>query len=155
MNDDVGVVDGLRRDSAVRAALEAGESLGLSPSNPSVLQDSNNVVVWLSPHDVLAKVGVWPHSAEVLSREVEVCAHLAAVGAPVATPIGGLRQIGAGAWPVSLWQRLRRLDGAQVDDHELAEILRRVHQALRSCSAELPSYMAVGLSTWTGPTVLI
>ena len=140
MNNDAGVVLGQWRESAPR--VEVGESLGLGASKAVVLQDSNNVVVWLSQYDVVAKVGIWPHSAEVLNREVEVCAHLAAVGAPVAAPIGGVRRIGAAAWPVSLWRRLRPAAGAEVNDHGLAEMLGRVHEALGSCAVELPSYMA-------------
>jgi len=130
------------RRAAVGAAIKAGESVGFGGASPVVLQDSNNVVVWLSPHDVVAKVGTWPHSAEVLGREVEVCAHLAAAGAPVAAPIGELRHETTLALPVSLWERLESVAGGHASDGELAGMLSEVHAALAGCTVELPSYLA-------------
>lgn len=142
MNKDVEVDLGPSRHSAVGAAIKAGEAIGLSSTHPVILQDTNNVVVWLSPHDVVAKVGIWPHSADVLGREIEVCAHLAAAGAPVATPIGTLRREGTTTWPVSLWKRLQPVASGHASDDELAGMLRRVHAGLTSSSVELPSYIA-------------
>lgn len=75
------------RGEAVRAAIDVGEVAGFGSASPVVLQDTNNVVVWLSPHSVVAKVGLWPHSAEALGREVEVCRQLTSGGAPVGTPL--------------------------------------------------------------------
>lgn len=128
------------RRAAVGAATEAGEAAGFRAARPVVLQDSNNVVVWLAPHEVVAKVGVWPHSAEVLGREVDACAHLAAVGAPVAVPIGALRHTTAMNWPVSLWERLQPASTDSASDRTLAKMLQQVHAGLASCAVELPSY---------------
>lgn len=128
-----------RRDEALRAALEAGAAAGYPDADAVVLQDTNNVVVHLSPHPVVAKVGVWPHSAEVLGRGVEVCAHLNGRGAPVGAPLGTLRE--ALDHPVSLWTLLEPT--AETQDAvaaELADALRQVHEGLRDYAGALPSY---------------
>jgi aminoglycoside phosphotransferase (APT) family kinase protein len=130
------------RAAAIAAALAVGDAAGFGGVRPVVLQDTNNVVVWLSPHEVVAKVGVWAHSAEVLGREVEVCTQLAAAGAPVAAPIGPLRHGPTTSLPVSLWERLAPAVGDQSSDRALAGMLRRVHAALARGTVELPSYLA-------------
>lgn len=133
-------VSGSSRDTAVRAAVDIGAAAGYCDVQPVVVQETNNVVVWLAPHQVIAKVGVWPHSADVLAREVEVCAQLAALGAPCAAPIGALTVDSASGLPVSLWVRLEAVAGARPAPEDLARTLRRVHVALRSCDVELPSF---------------
>lgn len=129
------------RQAAIDAALGVGEASGFRSTRPVVLQDSNNVVVWLAPHEVVAKVGVLVHSGEVLAREVEVCSFLLGEGAPVAPPIGQIRASAMTGWPVSLWQRIAPTS-AEVSDHHLAKMLHRLHGLLSECPVELPSYLA-------------
>lgn len=128
---------------AVTAALEVAAAAGLGPATPTVLQDSNNVVVHLVPHPVVAKVGVRPDSHEVLGREVAVAAHVAAAGAPVAVPVGELHVSPTSALPVSLWELLDRRPGPP-DDRALAAALDHVHAALADAPVTLPSWR-VGL----------
>ena len=130
-----------RRAAAVAAAVDVAATAGFPAPEPVVLQDTNNVVVHLAPHEVVAKVGVWPHSAAVLGLEIDVCAHLSAVGAPVAAPIGPLRSGGPYRLPVSLWHRLVPAPRPQLDDGELALLVRRVHDALSTYGGALPSYL--------------
>lgn len=128
------------RNTAVEAAIEVGEAAGFRDARPVVLQDTNNVVVWLAPHEVVAKVGMWAHSSEVLGRELDVCSYLASSGAPVAAPIGQLRRSAATDWPVSLWERVPSTD-IEASDQDLARMLELVHAALKGCPVELPSYL--------------
>jgi hypothetical protein len=123
-----------RRAAAIAAAVDVAATAGYPTPAPVVLQDTNNIVVRMAPHDVVAKVGVWPHSAAALGLEVDVCAHLGALDAPVASPIGPLRSGGAGSLPVSLWHRLPSVPQPRLDDGALALMLRRVHAALSSRS---------------------
>lgn len=125
---------------AVGAALEVGRLAGFASTRPVVLQDSNNVVVWLAPHRVVAKVGVHPHSSEVLAREVELCHQLASIGAPVAVPIG-LHHVGRAPCPVSLWERLDADPAVSPSDRDLAAMIRRVHDAMDECAVQLPTYL--------------
>lgn len=128
------------RQDAITAAVEAGRSAGFCNTEPEVLHDSNNVVVWLKPHEIVAKVGPHAHSRERLEREVEVCAQLIAAGAPAAEPLGSLRSAGPRRLPVSLWGRLRPAAPDVVSAGDLASMLAQVHTALRPCSPGLPSY---------------
>lgn len=130
----------LRRD-AIASAVDAGVEAGLDDTDPVVLHDTNNVVIWLRPHQIVAKVGVQPHSTEVLGRDVAVCGQLAASGAPVATSLGSLRSAGPHRWPVSLWKRIESLEAAEASSAELAVRLARVHAGLDACSIALPSYV--------------
>jgi aminoglycoside phosphotransferase (APT) family kinase protein len=131
-----------RRAAAIAAALEVAAAAGYPTSEPVVLQDTNNIVVRMAPHEVVAKVGVWVHSASVLGLEVDVCAHLSALDAPVAAPIGPLRSGGAASLPVSLWRWLAPVPQPRLDDGALAVMLRRVHDALSSYGGTLPSFLA-------------
>ena len=134
----------------LEAAGASGAAAGFASTDPLVLQQTNNVVVWLRPHPVVAKVGRWPHSAEVLAREVAVAQHLATTGAPSAAPIGPLRIDGPGGLPVSLWERIEEVEGATLDEIELARALASLHEGLRSLPPGLPSFLwAIDLAAAT------
>jgi hypothetical protein len=130
-----------RRAAAIAAAVDVAATAGFPAAAPVVLQDTNNVVVRMAPHEVVAKVGVWPHSADVLALETDVCAHLSAVGAPVGVPIGPLRYGGRARLPVALWHRLVPVPRPRLDDGELALALRQVHDALSTYGGVLPGYL--------------
>lgn len=143
---------------AIDAAVAAGAAAGHAHSRPVVLQHTNNVVVWLSPHPIVAKVGVWPHSRRLLERESELCAELADLGSPVVVPLRdsplhsdhGLRP-GAGRYgdaqlPVSLWRQVATRDAVPSAD-DVAAVLARVHTDLGRCDLSrlaepLPGYLA-------------
>ena len=115
---------------------------GIGADDPVVLQETNNTVVWLRPHDVIAKVGTRSDSREELVREYEVARALAAAGAAVASPF-------ADSFPtthqstgfvVTLWDRLERDDSAEPLAAVVGESLRRLHEALDCCRVELPDF---------------
>jgi aminoglycoside phosphotransferase (APT) family kinase protein len=130
------------RADALVAAVEVGAAAGFPAGEPVVLQDTNNVVVWLVPHPVVAKVGVWGHSASALATEVEVAAHLATLDTPTARPMGPLCRHGARGLPVSLWARIETTTDEPVDDAALASVLPLVWDGLATVPAELPGYEA-------------
>lgn len=129
-----------RRVRAVEAARDVGAKAGFGEATAIVLQDTNNVVVWLSPHPVVAKVGTWPHSLEVLTREVEVCRHLSDRGAPIAPPLTAVHCASTGE-PVSIWTRLEAASAAKGGVAALAAALETVHEELLTCPISLPSYL--------------
>lgn len=129
------------RSVELEAACAAGAAAGFPCDDPLVLQQTNNVVAWLRPHPVVAKVGRWPHSTEMLAREVTVAEHLTATGAPSAVPIGPLRADGPGSRPVSLWERLEAVEGAMATADDLAHALAALHRGLRSVEVALPSFL--------------
>jgi hypothetical protein len=63
-----------------QAALEVASRFGLAVEQLVILSDSNNVVVWLAPTSVVAKVGTGHHRR--LAHELAVAEHLTAVRAP-------------------------------------------------------------------------
>ncbi len=127
-----------RSPSAVESAVAAGSTAGFVARDPLVLQDTNNCVVWLRPHEVIAKVGVRPVVRDALRREVDVARYLHAAGAPVGEPLGWFE---AGRFPVSLWRRVA-VTGAPVSPPDHAGTLAAVHAALRGYLEPLPSFWA-------------
>ncbi|MCR6679767.1 hypothetical protein NVV43_30725, partial [Escherichia marmotae] len=57
---------------AANAAVRVGLRFGYETDDPLVVQESNNTVVWLRPHAVIAKEGKRSDSAVSLVRENEV-----------------------------------------------------------------------------------
>jgi len=129
-------------DAAIEAAVYVGMANGWSSADWKVLQRSNNVVVWLRPHPIVAKVGVFEHSERVLTSEVEVAALLATAGAPVGSPAApSVSTAPTSGLPVSLWERLVPTDGSAAPQ-EVALTLKAVHNSLREVRGRvsLPSY---------------
>lgn len=113
---------------------------------PVLVQETNNTVVWLRPHAIIAKVGTHPNSDDLLVREHEVASALAARGAPVAPPLPGAGPIRhpATGFVVTLWRRLAHDGDAQPLGSLVGASLRGVHDALARCDLKLPSFR-VGL----------
>jgi hypothetical protein len=94
--------------TAVDAVIRAAALHGHGVDDPRIIQETNNVVVWLYPHAVIAKVGRRSDSFEPVLREDAVAAALARLDAPVAAPLSGTRPFRdeATGFIVTLWQRL-------------------------------------------------
>ena len=128
--------------NAVAAATRAGERSGYRSAHPVLIQETNNTVVWLQPHDVIAKVGKWKHSAETLVREHAVASALGSVGAPCATPIAGIAPMldDQTGFTVTLWERLdhdpSRLPSPEVIGASLLEL----HHGLARYDGDLPPF---------------
>jgi len=93
---------------------------------------TNNVVLAFDC-DVVAKVGTWPHSRNVLARELQVAALLTAAGAAVAPPVPGAEVFAdtATGYTVTLWQRISgTARDDTIDPGVLARGLRELHSAL-------------------------
>ena len=133
--------DEQRSEAATRAALAVGAEAGWASTDPVVLQRSNNIVLWLQPHPIVAKVGTWPTSLQSLGREAAVCGQLAPAGAPAGVPATpGIAVHEATGFPVSLWHRLEVVEGAVGQPAELAHALQAVHRSLHDIDLELPSF---------------
>ena len=114
------------------AASRIGASHGYPAEDPAVLQESNNTVVWLRPHPVIAKVGKWRHSVETLVREHAVAVVLAARGAPIAPPLPGVQPTRDDKtdFIVTLWTRLANAPASTVEPADLGTSLSRLHDDL-------------------------
>jgi hypothetical protein len=131
---------------AVSAAVRVAAAVGYVTDDASVVQESNNVVVWLRPHPIMAKVGRWDDSDETLLREHAVATSLAAHDAPIAPPVSGIgptrdQQTG---FLVTLWWRLEHQNDREPGPTDVGRSLRQLHDDLGHYEGELPSFR-VGL----------
>jgi Phosphotransferase enzyme family len=110
--------------------------------DPVLVQETNNTVVWLRPHEIIAKVGTWAHSGEGLRREHAVARILAANDAPIALPLRDAEPVRDEhtAFLVTLWQRLEHDAAREPSPVDVAGALRRLHEGLSGYRGELPSF---------------
>lgn len=124
------------------AATRIAAAHGYSTDNPVVVQETNNTVVWLRPHAIIAKVGTWAHSEEALRREHDVATALVSEDAPIAPPLPGVapeRDPETG-FVVTLWRRLDHDPKREITATEAADALRHLHERLARYAGELPSF---------------
>jgi hypothetical protein len=117
-----------------------------------VIQETNNVVVWLQPSPVVVKVGRWTHSASGLLLEHAAARYLADSGAPVAKPIGDPYSEPTTSMVSTLWTRIPLAEDPSygVGPADIAACLATVHTALTDIAIELPDYRVwLGLAAQT------
>ena len=118
---------------------------GLQAGAPKILKDSNNTIVHLSPHPVVAKVGTSHFrdaALESLDRELRVALHLAERGAPVVPPASVVPpgpHVVRGM-VVTLWQFMEGTPPEDISPADVVFALRAVHDALEDVPVELPSF---------------
>jgi hypothetical protein len=119
--------------SALDSAVAAAARFGLRVDGPVVLRDTNNVVIWLAPEPVVAKVG----SSAPLGREREVALELWRAGAPVVGPATGLpeRVHQEGDDSMSFWTYLPQPPDASPRAERVATRLAELHGALQNLPA--------------------
>jgi Ser/Thr protein kinase RdoA (MazF antagonist) len=132
--------------AAVSAAVEVAAGLGVTSTDPAVLNDGANVIVHLRPAPVVAKVAastteVRPDPAAWLQRELDLAAFLVRQGAPVLTPspeIPATAHGGAGH-VMSFWRYLPPSGDEPPDETTIGSMLRDLHAVLRSYPAQPPA----------------
>jgi Ser/Thr protein kinase RdoA (MazF antagonist) len=132
----------MEQPAGLAAAVAVGRSFGLSGDQATLLQETNNTVVWLKPDPVIAKVATRPSAESGLRREHALAVQLAEVEAETARPLSGAiptRHHETG-YVVTLWERLDRTrqPGAPPDAVEAS--LCRLHAALARTTVEVPSF---------------
>jgi hypothetical protein len=132
---------------AVSAASRVAANHGYVADDPIVLQQTNNTIVWLRPHAIIAKVGTWSHSAETLTREHAIAGALTASGSLIAPPLAGVEPTldPETGFLVTLWTRLDHDPAREMAPTDMGMSLRRLHQDLAGFEGALPSFQ-VGLS---------
>jgi hypothetical protein len=134
-----------RHDDAIRAALQVAHEWGLPVEEPLPLRSTNNVVAWLRPSGVVAKVGVQRH--ERLRTELEVALELSVLDAPVVSPATELPAVvhSRDGFDITFWRYHPQPPQADVAVSRKREALARLHAALARISPSLrhrlPSYM--------------
>jgi hypothetical protein len=134
-----------RSELACGAALSVAARLGVRAQDAVVLTDWNNTVVRLPCAGIVAKVGTSHFRdarLESLERELAVCTHLAARGAPVIPPA---REVPPGPhrWrglTLTLWEYVEPLAGAAPAPAEMAAAIKLVHEAMSDFGGSLPCF---------------
>lgn len=132
--------------NAVEAAVCIAETFGLRVEEPVLLRSTNNVVAWLSPSSVVAKIGVGHQRG--FSTEVLVASELSVLGAPV-VPLAP--EIPAAVhllddYKISFWRYHPQPLDVHIPAEQEAAALLHLHATYARISAklraELPSYHA-------------
>jgi len=106
------------------------------------LRSTNNVVVWLSPSPVVAKISKGHDRA---ARELAVVRELTELGAPVVPPLdlGGIEQpVSIDAETITFWRYQPQDHSLEPDSGQIAESLFHLHSTLASMRdrAAFPSF---------------
>ena len=128
---------------ALQAAVEVGTACGIRVTEPALLQETNNTVVWLRPSAVVAKVATRTDSKLDVRLEHAIGSELATLGADIAVPVPGLEPVEhlPTGFVVTLWERLERVE-AQAADRLLSLSLAALHATLARTRTQLPSFWA-------------
>lgn len=128
--------------SGLEVAIEVAEQYGVDVLDPLILQETNNTVVWLRPHALVAKVGTLRDRGEGLIREHQMCKLLLARGAPVARPLERATPIrhDPSGFTVTLWHHVELDPNVVLDPSVVGSSLRAIHGALETTSLALPDF---------------
>jgi thiamine kinase-like enzyme len=126
----------------IQAAVRVANHLGLRVGQPLLIQETNNTVVWLRPHSIIAKVGTHADSTDMLILEHKVASALTTLGAPVVPPLTNVPplQDSETGFMVTLWSRLDHDLNAAIEDHVVGSSLHQVHEGLSESNLALPSF---------------
>lgn len=121
------------------AAVVVASRFGIVATDPVILSDSNNVVVWLRSAPLVAKVATGHHRR--LALELAAARHLAAEHAPVVPPAKEIPQDvhAEGGFEMTFWAYQPHRD-EEPNPQGLADALFVLHEAMLGFNGALPSY---------------
>lgn len=134
------------RHGAAQAAVALARDHGLRCADPVVLADGSNLILWLRPAPVVARVATTttllrPDVAAYFGRDLAVAGYLRELGAPVVSPADELppgphQRDGR---TVSFWRHVEfDSDRAAPTPGLVGRMLTELHAALRHYPGELP-----------------
>jgi len=131
--------------NAISGAIDLARSFGVTVQDAVSLRSTNNVVVWLRPAPVVAKIGAGRNSR--LAFEIAVALELRERGGPVVAPARDIPAIvhSFDGVDVTYWQYHAQQESTDLAPGRLAAGLRTLHSAFERISpalrARLPSYL--------------
>jgi Phosphotransferase enzyme family len=119
------------------AAIEIARDHGLTVNEPVMLRSTNNVVAWLNPSSVVAKIGAG--RASHLSRELAVALELTALGAPVVapSPVPPPEVYRPSGMDITFWTYHPQDGLSEVPVDVMVEAMHELHRALSQLSLHL------------------
>jgi aminoglycoside phosphotransferase (APT) family kinase protein len=135
-----------QRRRALAAAISAASAAGLAVDNAVVLNDSNRLVVRLTPCDIVARVTpITHHAGHHMSaeREVELVKWLAQTGSPVAALDARVepRVFARDGFKISMWTYFEPVESRMLPPADYAQALERLHAGLRQIDFTPPHVM--------------
>ena len=127
---------------AVAAAMATASELGLAVDDAVVLNNSNRLVIRLTPCNIVARVTPMAHFASA-EQEVELVRRLAQTGSPVATLEARVppRVFVHDGFKIAMWAYFEPLQSAMLPPAEYAQALARLHAGLRRIEVTTPHVM--------------
>jgi hypothetical protein len=131
--------------NAVEAAVCVAERFGLSVEEPVLLRSTNNVVAWLRPLMIVAKIGVGQQRG--FQTEVSVASELGALGGPIVPPMPEFPAVvhSQGGFDVTFWRYYPQPPDVDIPGEQVAAALQCLHATCAKISTELraalPSYL--------------
>ena len=134
------------RRRAVAAAMSAASDAGLAADDAVVLNDSNRLVVRLTPCDIVARVTPGTHYAGhhmSAEREVELVKWLAQTGSPVAALDARVepRVFARDGFQISMWAYFEPGEPRMLPPADYVRALERLHSGLRQIDFTPPHVM--------------
>ena len=123
-------------EAASQAAVHVARDLGLEVDTPVMLRSTNNVVAWLHPAPVVAKIA--REGGVLLQWEQDVAAVVSQHGGPIVGPSGLVSPIvhAWAGWEMTFWT-YHHQDGTQAAGPEVGVAMDALHTALGQTAAEL------------------
>jgi hypothetical protein len=131
--------------NALEAAVCVAERFGVSVEEPVLLRSTNNVVAWLRPSMIVAKIGLGQPRGFL--TEVSVASELGVLGAPIVAPAPECPAVVhvQGGFAVTFWRYYPQPPDIDIPGEQVAAALQCLHAASAKIStalrAELPSYL--------------
>ena len=128
---------------AVAAAMSTASALDLAVDDAVVLNDSNRLVVRLTPCDIVARVTPATHHAGSAEREVELVKRLALTDGPVAALDARVepRLFVRDGFKIAMWTYFEPVQSRMLPPAEYAQALERLHAGLREVDVTAPHFM--------------
>jgi hypothetical protein len=135
-----------QRRRAVAAAMSTASAVGLAVDDAVILNDSNRLVIRLTPCDTVARVTPVTHHAghhTSAEREVELVKRLAQTGSPVAALDARVvpRVFVQDGFKISLWAYYEPAQPRMLRPARYAQALERLHAGLRQADLTSPHVM--------------
>lgn len=130
------------RDALVSDAVAIGRGLGLIVDDPEVLKDSLNLLVWLRPSPVVARIQVRTglvRSPDAAADSLTLARFLTDAGLPVSPPADDIDagpHVGATGRSMTLWRRLE-INDEPPDPAAAGRSLRQLHEAMAAFDGPL------------------
>jgi hypothetical protein len=130
---------------AIEGAVQIARGFGLDVREAVALRSTNNLVIWLRPAPVVAKIGIGRNA--MLPVELAVAREVSALGGPIVAPAPEIPAIlhSSNGFDVTFWHYCPQSPSVDIAPGRIAPALRSLHATLARITpdlkSQLPSYL--------------